>query len=483
MKKKRREFNLAAVIDIGSRAVRMDILELAAGEKPVLLESLRREVGLGREVFRTGEVPPGEVALLCDILADCRRKLEEYPAPAVRASAAGPLREAANSSLVVDRVFRASGILPEVPEPTEMSRRFAAEVRRSLAASGIGTDSRMIAVRGDAWSLQFLGFEGGALCFGEELPVGIDRLPEGMADAELAQAVADRVAASGVLRRLKSSFSGDPELLVLAGGEARRIAGVDEDPDAAQLFVAAEFRKRAKKTPGAADAAGVARAVLKNFPCGTVVVPGFTTRSLLAEPPGEGDAGVFAADLAGVAAALGRRFAVDPDHAERTACVAGELWKKLRTRGGFPERTLPLLQAAAQLRDVGSFLSGRDAGGDSEYIINTLFLPGVSDAERRLVAAAVRFAKAGGTTPESVENIAPSLRPELFRMAAILRSAAALALTPGGVAGMQLHFAGDELVVTFRSGATGAERSELERSAPLFLRVFGVTPRIGEALL
>ena len=483
MKKKRREFKLAAAIDLGSRAVRMDVLQLAAGERPVLLESLRREVDLGRAVFRAGEVPPGEVSLLCDIFADCRRKLDEYPFPAVRAAASGPLREAANSAVVIDRIFRASGILPEIPEAAEESRRFAAALRRSLAASGIGVSSRMIAVRAGAWSLHVLGFESGALCFAEELPVGSDRLPEGMADDELARSLADRIAASGILRRLKCSFAGAPEILAAAGGGARRIAGMDGDPDAARVFAAAEFLSLAGKISGAAEAAGAVAAVLKEFPCGSVAVPGLTALTVLSDPPGEGDAELFAADLAGVASALGGRFAVDRGFAERTAYVAAELWKKLRTRGGFPERTLPLLETAARLRDVGNFLAGRDAGGDSEYIIDSLFLPGVSSAERRLVAAAVRFARSRGTAPEHIETVAPELRSELFRMAAILRAASVLALTPGGVSGMRLNFAGDELVATFRSGATGAERAELERAAALFLRVFGVAPRIGEASL
>ena len=481
MKKKRREFELEAAIDIGSRAVRMDVLQLAAGERPVLLESLRREVDLGRAVFRAGEVPPGEVSLLCDILTDCRRKLEEYPSPTVRAAASGALREAANAELAVDRIFQASGILAEVPEATEESRRFAVALRKSLGASGVDANSRMVAVRADAWSMHVLGFEAGVLCFAEELPVGGDRLPEGMADAEFAQAIADRIAASGILRRLKLSFTGEPEILALAGDGARLAVGMDEDTGTARSIAAAEFRSRAENTPGAADAAGVAAAILKEFPCGSVIVPGLTARSTLFEDAD--DAEVFAADLAGVASALGRRFAVDRDFAERTAYAAAALWKKLRTRCELPERTLPLLAAAAQLHDVGSFLAGRDPGRAAEFVIDSLFLPGVSAAERRLIAAAVRFARNGGTAPEDVENIAPALRPELFRMAAILRIAPVLARTPGGVSGMHLNFAGDELVVTFRSAATGAERFELAQGAALFLRVFGVTPRIGEATL
>ena len=483
MKKKRREFELAAVIDIGSRAVRMDVLQLAAGERPVLLESLRREVDLGRAVFRAGEVPPGEVSLLCDILTDCRRKLEEYPSPTVRAAASGALREAANAELAVDRIFQASGILAEVPEATEESRRFAAALRKSLGASEVGANSRMVAVRADAWSMHVLGFEAGVLRFAEELPVGGDRLPEGMADAEFSQALADRIAASGILRRLKLSFTGEPEILALAGDGARLAVGMDEDPGTVRSIAAAEFLSRAENTPGAADAAGVAAAILKEFPCGSVAVPGLTARSIMLEHPGDDDSEVFAADLAGVAAALGRRFAVDRDFAARTAYAAAALWKKLRTRYELPERTLPLLEAAAQLRDVGSFLVGRDPGRAAEFVIDSLFLPGVSAAERRLIAAAVRFARNGGTAPENIESIAPALRPELFRMAAILRIAPVLALTPGGVSGMHLNFAGDELVVTFRSAATGAERSELAQGAALFLRVFGVTPRIGEATL
>ena len=96
----------------------------------------------------------------------------------------------------------------------------------------------------------------------------------------------------------------------------------------------------------------------------------------------------------------------------------------------------------------------------------------------------MRFAGNGGAAPEKIENIAPALRPELFRMAALLRTATALALSPEGkFAEMRLKISGGELIVTPRSAATGTERAALAAGADLFLRVFGLTPRIGEASL
>ena len=112
MRPERRQISQTAVIDVGSHAVRMDIFENSGAGAPRLLESLVRDVDLGREVFRRGEVPPGELAMLCDIAKDFRRKLDEYGDLPVRAFATSALREAANRELVADRMYNAGNASP-----------------------------------------------------------------------------------------------------------------------------------------------------------------------------------------------------------------------------------------------------------------------------------------------------------------------------------------------------------------------------------
>jgi len=485
MKDKRRGFKLAAMIDIGSRAIRMDVVELADGEKPVLLESLEREVDLGREVFRTGEVPPGGIALVCDIMADCRRKLDEYRTATVRASASGALCEAANAELVAELMYQAGGVAVELSDRSEECRRFAAAVRRALSAACVPTDSRVVAAHVGAWSLTLLGIEAGELRFCEVLPVGSDRLPEGLRDGELARAVADRLAGSGVRRRLTDILAGPGPVLVVAAGEgARRIAGIGDDAGEMPIFTPGEFRERAAKFPGAgtAETAGAVGFLLDVCGGDRVAVPGFTTRGSL--PPQEAaEDPFFGVDLASMSSALGRRFAVDREVAERRAVVAAELWKKLRTRQPMPERIRALLDASARLYDVGNCFDGADTGERSAWMIGRLLLPGVGSAELRLIAASVRFAKSGlDTPPVDAPEVAAEHRPPLFRMAALLRTADALA-SGDRFSGMRLNISGGELVITPRIPATGAERAELARGAELFMRVFGLKPRLGEVSL
>lgn len=485
MKNKRREFELAAVIDIGSRAVRMDILELAPRERPVLLECLEREVDLGREVFRTGEVSPGGIAMLCGIMADCRRKLDEYPRLEVRASADGALREAANARLVADRMFQAGGIMPELPGAAEVCRRFASAVRKALPTAF----RRAVAVHVGAWSVHVLGFADGAMCFCEELPIGGDRLPEDMAHAEFDRVFADLLAASGVARRLEAALGGGgPDAVIAAGNGARRIAGIDDAADAVREFSGAEFKAAAGavgSARSAAEAAGVVNYLFDVGGADRVLVPGFTSRNLILERSGEHDDVIFAADLAATATALSRRFGCDAGFAERMARAAAALWKKLRPRHAMPERSLPLLDAAARLYAVGNCFDGYDSGDRSAFIIGNLLLPGVSDAERRLVAATVRFARSGGVAfPAEVSGVLPEQQPTLFRLAALLRLAAALSIDPGDkFSGMHLNISGGELAISSAAAANGAERAALARGAELFMRVFGLEPRFGEVSL
>ncbi|MBQ6351897.1 MAG: hypothetical protein IJJ28_01345, partial [Lentisphaeria bacterium] len=177
MKKFRRQVVQAAVIDVGSHAARMDLFESSGAGEAVLLESLSRDVDLGREVFRRGEAPPGEVALLCTILADYRRKLDEYGAIPVRAFATSALREAANRELVADRLRDSGGVAPEIFESARECYLVASAMRRAFAAAGLPPEARVLGAHIGAGSLFLVCFDRGVLCFGEEIPAGRDRLP------------------------------------------------------------------------------------------------------------------------------------------------------------------------------------------------------------------------------------------------------------------------------------------------------------------
>ncbi len=491
MKKERRQVIQAAVIDVGSHAARMDLFQRPADGKAVLLESLTRDVDLGREVFRRGEVPPGEMALLCTIMADYRRKLDEYGSIPVRAFATSALREAANRELVADRLRDSGGVTLEIFESARECYLAASAMRRAFPAAGIAPDARVLGAHIGAGSLFLVYFERGVLCFGEEIPAGRDRLPPAEAPGDCARAIAAAIAASGAVRRLQPIVGTLPVSLFVSGKGARRFA---RETGAGEAALDSAVRLPEGCPPeyrgsdaDAACAYGAIGLLTGEFVCDGIFVPGFTTRSaLLAELPefggGAADPECFAADFAGVSRAAAGRFAVDPERAERTARLAAALWKKLRTRVTMPERSLPLLEGAARLRDIGNLIDCRERERHSAYFIGHLQLPGIGDDERRLLAATVLCSGNGDAIPAPVSAaLPPEHRPTLFKLAALLRVAAALSESRAALDDPRLNIAGGEFLITPRSAAGGADRSLLARHAELFVRVFGLRPRFAEA--
>ena len=484
MRPERRQISQTAVIDVGSHAVRMDIFENSGAGAPRLLESLVRDVDLGREVFRRGEVPPGELAMLCDIAKDFRRKLDEYGDLPVRAFATSALREAANRELVADRMYNAGAWRPEILESSRECSLVASAMRRAVAASGCSPNDRVLGVHVGAGSLFMVFFADGALCFGEEIPAGRDRLPaaaESLRDC--ARAFGEAIAASGAVRRLRAVAGEAPLRLFVSGSGARRFATALGHAPAGSDAVA-DVPIEALRN-GVADDTGSACAMMAvamlehDFEFDRVFVPGFTTRSAFLTENSVVDEARFAADLAGVCRGIVKRFGADAEGAETCAAFAAALWKKLRGRFGLEERSLALLECAARLRDLGSIVDCRETARHSAYFIDHLQLPGASSAERRLVAATVR--RAGGDESRSdAEDLAPELRPTLFKLAALLRVGAALAAADGDPAELQLNVAGTELVLTLRTASPESARELFAPHAEAFCRVFGLRPRLGE---
>jgi exopolyphosphatase/pppGpp-phosphohydrolase len=484
MRPERRQISQTAVIDVGSHAVRMDIFETSDAGAPRLLESLMRDVDLGREVFRRGEVPPGELALLCGIAEDFRRKLDEYGAIPVRAFATSALREAVNRELVADRMYGAGGWKPEILESSRECYLVASAMRRAVAASGL-TEERVLGIHVGSGSLFMVFFDGGVLCFGEEIPVGRDRLPaaaESLRDC--ARVFGEAIAASGAARRFRAVAGEAPPTLFVSGSGARRFAAALGHAPAGSEAVA-EVPLELLRDCGVVDDAGSACAMMTvaileyDFEFDRLFVPGFTTRSAFLADGAAVDEARFAADLAGVCRGIVKRFGADAETAERGAGFAAALWKKLRGRFDLPERSLALLECAARLRNLGSIVDCRETARHSGYFIDHLQLPGVSSAERRLVAATVRRAGECGSGGDA-ESLTPEHRPTLFKLAVLLRVGAALARIAGDPADSHLNISGTELTVTSRTAATEAAREFLVPHAEEFFRVFGLRPRLGE---
>ena len=93
----------AAVIEIGSSAVRMRVSQLKHGEIE-MLDSLEYPVFFGHEVFTTGRISFESLRQLSSILTKFTTALEGYNCKNVRVVSSTVMREAENRSFVIDQL-------------------------------------------------------------------------------------------------------------------------------------------------------------------------------------------------------------------------------------------------------------------------------------------------------------------------------------------------------------------------------------------
>ncbi len=518
MSRDRRHPFQAAVIDVGSHAVRMDVFEADADGSVALLESLTRSVDLGREVFRRGAVSPDGMELLGEVMQSYRRKLDEYRITQVRAIATSALREAFNRDLVVDRLRYLTGISIDILESTQEIRLIYLSMREELAKRMEFNALHGMTVVIGAGSLFVVYFEQGLMRFCEELAMGTDRLPDTPDDdgEGISGQIVSRLESVGVLRRLHECVDFSPETritLIGMGAAARTIADMLKcsPADAGDItFTTAEAAEKltrdlARKSSrtlaeklgvsreeagNVIAAAGVFNYFWDNFHCERLLFPGVTTRSAVIDDLVRGsrapENSPFDADLAAICRAIGRKYATDAGHAETTAELSEALRLKLRSRCAFSSRSGILLGAAARLHDIGRFINPREHHRHSGYIISNLQLPGVTGEELKIIAAVAycHHRDEPGTTPPGFSELMPGSRVTVLKLAAILRVADALDCSRvRKFSPVKLNIRGNELLITPGTADTRAERAALAESAPLFTRVFGLDIRIGGTTL
>ena len=123
--------NISA-IDVGSNAMRMVVGEVDESWQVRPIENTRLPVRLGRDVFSKGYLEESTIQQTEEAFLRFKQIAENFNIQHLRAVATSAAREARNSDLLVDRVFRSSGIEIEVISGDEEARLIHGAVAHTL---------------------------------------------------------------------------------------------------------------------------------------------------------------------------------------------------------------------------------------------------------------------------------------------------------------------------------------------------------------
>jgi len=107
-----------SVIDIGSSAIRMSIVEVIDG-KISILEELRQQVRLGKDTFNKGKILRPTINQCILILKNYKNLCDEYKVEEIYVVATTAVREASNVDIFIDNIFSNTGLAVEIISTTK----------------------------------------------------------------------------------------------------------------------------------------------------------------------------------------------------------------------------------------------------------------------------------------------------------------------------------------------------------------------------
>jgi len=504
---------MMAVIDIGSNSIRMSIGQMLPDGKLEILERLRRAVRLGQDTFRDGRLGAETMRSALSILRDYRHVVNTYGVNRIRTVATSAVREATNGDTFVDRVLMATGLEVSVISVTEEGRLTVSAVREATGEKLLGRGKALVVeVGGGSTILNLLNQ--GEITVSQSLPTGSVRMQEVLLTTSERADQAARL----IQHQAASAFSAFQSLLPLksvqsfiaVGGDARwaatqvgkpqrgsQLMSVSKDALGKLLekcrFQTADELARAHQLPFT-DAETITPALLvyqillKATRAKKMVVTDVSLRDgllldLMRSATGKPDESAHK-EMLQSAQATAQKYRVDMRHAEQTRLLSARLFDELSNEHQLGERHRLLLEVAAILHEVGTFVSSRAHHKHSYYLIANSEILGLTQDELVMVANIARYHRRSRPKPSHPDYITlPRERRMIVnKLAALLRIADALDVSRTQQVGeFRSRIDNNGLIISVKGGGDlTLEHRSLAEKGDMFQDIYGLRVRLDE---
>lgn len=176
MGKKNKEPKIAAVIDIGSNALRLKIAEYKNSEIKVL-DYLRYPLSLGRDTFNIGKITFETIDKACDIIKGFLNIIQEYGVENIKAVATSAVREASNREYILDQIKIETGLSVNMLDESEEKAYIYKDICRNIENHSEFNSQGPIVYIGSG-SLGITLYEKGIITFTQTINVGSLKVSE-----------------------------------------------------------------------------------------------------------------------------------------------------------------------------------------------------------------------------------------------------------------------------------------------------------------
>lgn len=444
-----------AAIDVGSNAIRMAVAELGENNRVILVKNFREAVRLGKDVFTEGHISERTIEKAVHAFERFRIQLDKLGVKHYRAVATSASREAQNRELFFDRVRREAGIELRLLSGGEEARLVHLAVSRKL---NLGDQLSLLVDIGGG-SVELVAAQGDQVLAIESLKMGTVRLltrlqEKGTTPAQFSQLAREYVvsARAWIEQRLDHKV---PTVFVGTGGNveallelAKRLfvrdaSDVISRQDLEEILRRLEGMNQLERIrqldlkPDRADvivpAAIVLQTLMAQLGTDQLLVPGVGLKDgvledLVDEHFGGREARLHRQQVLAAAFQMGRKYQFDERHARKVSDLSLQLFDQTALLHGLDEDYRFLLEIAALLHDIGKFVNFTGHHKHSQYLIESTPLVGLTDDQKRVVAALARYHRKSAPTMAHpfYRDLPLPDRTAVLRLFGLLRLAEAL---------------------------------------------------------
>lgn len=446
-----------AVIDIGAHAIKMHIGEIGRNKNIRKVEYLWVPVAIGKDAFSKGQISNQTINETIKVIQNFKEVILSYNIKRYRAIATSSIREAGNADVLIERVFKSTGIRIGIIEPLEEMEIIYLGLRNILKKKFSLEDKNMLFFSLGGGSSQILLQSKGKIVFSETQHIGTLKIsrdfdfndrsyqfrlhPFAVNFENTVKRYADIHKMNGfvavnddVLTVIQKAFPDylTKEVFRIPRKEFNRLYGQIDKMPLGKMQESYQLNDNVLKTTKIAmllfglfyGMTSASRIIIPNISTSYFMLYqlAFLDRKNTGIGPEQHD------NILSSAMALGKKYQYDKEHAQQVLKLSLLMFQKLQAVYGFSARDKIYLEVAAILHDIGSFVSSIDHNKQSMQLIMSSEIMGLQKTDLDIISQIARYHRKSPPKPSHSLYNALTMEDRLTvsRLSAILRIADAM---------------------------------------------------------
>ncbi|MFM2221603.1 MAG: hypothetical protein RLZZ553_1351 [Verrucomicrobiota bacterium] len=491
-------------LHIGASSVSLLIGQQEADGSISPIDFLEQPAPLAHDIFGRGVISASTTERIVSILHGYQKTLRELGLPEqhfTRAVATNILPEASNHDVFLNRIRVACGINLDPIDDGEMTRLIYLKTRRRLMDTPAMKRNCTLVIHVGPGNTRALLFKKGVIARYTSYRLGTHRTREAVqhSNAE-GSALLDliRQHASGNLEQIRVDYQSEKiEALVIIGYEIQLMAPFLNKPGQACSLKAI---KQLTQQAAALSDYDLVRKFNLDYHTAEALLPALEIAIAITEmlrlpemflPVSDYEQGLlhdllisktligtFEEEVLRATHILAERYHSDPRHGDHVSRLCLHLFKHLKPLHHLGDHEALLLQCAAILHEVGSYISPRSHHKHSQYIILNSEIFGLDRLDITLVALVARYHRHSTPRPDHPDYavLSSADRVRVCKLASLLRVADALERTHHQrVNDIGIVIQQDKMILKLQ-GVNDAtvEQLAMQSKADLFTQTFGL---------